>query len=66
MAQKPTAKPDLPPYFNIDPEAAASKLSKPIDTARFASSACRCTRDRKRWADACAGELHGDLRIVCA
>ncbi|EBA06946.1 AAA family ATPase [Sagittula stellata] len=46
MAQKPTTKPDLPPYFNIDPEQAASKLSKPIDTARFAKAAAFAMRGR--------------------
>ena len=41
MAQKPgsQSKPDLPPYFNIDPKQAAEKLSDPIDTARFAKAA---------------------------
>lgn len=30
----PTGKTPLPPYTNLDPEAAARKLSDPIDTAR--------------------------------
>ncbi|TYB86747.1 AAA family ATPase [Oceaniovalibus sp. ACAM 378] len=34
-----SSKPPLPPYFNIDPERAAAKLSAPIDTARFAKAA---------------------------
>ncbi|MEQ5872214.1 AAA family ATPase [Sagittula sp. NFXS13] len=44
--QKPTAKPDLPPYFNIDPETAAKKLAEPIDTARFAKAAAFAMRGR--------------------
>ena len=48
MAQKPgsQSKPDLPPYFNIDPKQAAEKLSDPIDTARFAKAAAFATRGR--------------------
>ena len=48
MAQKPGpgSKADLPPYFNIDPEAAASRLAAPIDTARFAKAAAFATRGR--------------------
>ena len=34
-----SSKSDLPAYFNIDPEAAASRLTDPIDTARFAKAA---------------------------
>ncbi|WP_147114427.1 AAA family ATPase [Tateyamaria sp. syn59] len=33
------SKPHMPPYFNIDPATAASRLSDPIDTARFAKAA---------------------------
>ncbi|MFT4150014.1 MAG: AAA family ATPase [Paracoccaceae bacterium] len=48
MAQKPgiPSKADLPPYFNIDPAQAASKLSQPIDTARFAKAAAFAARGR--------------------
>ena len=48
MAQKPGAssKPDLPPYFNIDPETAEGKLGDPIDTARFAKAAAFAARGR--------------------
>ena len=41
-----TGKDDYPPYFNIDPEAAAAKLSDPIDTARFAKAAAFAARGR--------------------
>ena len=37
---------DLPPYFGIDPEAAAAKLSQPIDTSRFAKAAAFAARGR--------------------
>ncbi|WP_339114781.1 AAA family ATPase [Thioclava sp. GXIMD2076] len=37
---------DLPPYFNIDPEEAAKKLSESIDTARFARAAAFASRGR--------------------
>lgn len=48
MAQKPPApgKSDLPPYFNIDPAQAASRLGAPIDTARFAKAAAFAARGR--------------------
>ena len=48
MAQKPGSanKADLPPYFNIDPEASAQKLAEPIDTARFAKAAAFAARGR--------------------
>ena len=36
----------LPPYFNLDPEAAARKLSDPVDTARFAKAAAFAGRGR--------------------
>lgn len=36
----------LPPYFNLDPEAAAGKLSDPVDTARFAKAAAFAGRGR--------------------
>ena len=40
-------KDPLPPYFNIDPAAAAARLSDPIDTARFAKAAAFATRGRE-------------------
>lgn len=48
MAQKPgfPGKADLPPYFNIDPAQAASKLTPAIDTARFAKAAAFASRGR--------------------
>ena len=39
-------KPDIPPYFNIDPEEAASRLSDPINTGRFAKAAAFAARGR--------------------
>ena len=36
----------LPPYFNIDPDAAMADLDQPTDTARFAEIAEGCTRGR--------------------
>ena len=36
----------LPPYFNIDPKAAAESLAEPIDTARFAKAAAFAGRGR--------------------
>ena len=36
----------LPPYFNLDPEAASAKLGEPIDTARFAKAAAFAGRGR--------------------
>lgn len=36
----------LPPYFNLDPKAAAAKLSDPVDTARFAKAAAFAGRGR--------------------
>ncbi|OCX66266.1 ATPase [Thioclava sp. SK-1] len=48
MASKPGSgsKPDIPPYFNIDPEEAAAKLNGTIDTARFARAAAFASRGR--------------------
>ncbi|PVA09088.1 ATPase [Pelagivirga sediminicola] len=40
-------KDPLPPYFNIDPAAAAAKLSDPIDTARFAKAAAFAAKGRQ-------------------
>ncbi|MFG6621454.1 AAA family ATPase [Sulfitobacter sp. 1A05707] len=36
----------LPPYFNLDPETAAAKLSDPVDTTRFAKAAAFAGRGR--------------------
>ena len=41
------AKPPLPPYLNIDPKAAAEKLSDPIDTTRFAKAAAFAAKGRE-------------------
>lgn len=46
MARTPNGKAPLPPYFNIDPKAAADKLSAPIDTARFSKAAAFAARGR--------------------
>ncbi|WP_272010664.1 AAA family ATPase [Roseovarius sp. ZX-A-9] len=40
-------KDPIPPYFNIDPAAAAAKLSEPISTARFAKAAAFAARGRE-------------------
>jgi chromosome partitioning protein len=40
-------KPPLPPYMNIDPELAASKLSAPVDTTRFAKAATFAAKGRE-------------------
>ena len=42
-----SSKEPLPPYFNIDPAAAAEKLSDPIDTARFAKAAAFAMKGRE-------------------
>ena len=44
MANTPKTPP--PPYFNIDPEKAAARLSEPIDTARFAKAAAFAAKGR--------------------
>lgn len=41
-----TGKEPIPPYFGIDPEQAAARLSDPIDTARFAKAAAFAARGR--------------------
>jgi chromosome partitioning protein len=41
-----TPKAPTPSYFNIDPEAAAARLSDPIDTARFAKAAAFASKGR--------------------
>ncbi len=40
-------KPPLPPYMNIDPKAAAAKLSAPVDTTRFAKAATFAAKGRE-------------------
>lgn len=40
-------KPPMPPYLNIDPKAAAAKLSEPIDTTRFAKAATFAAKGRE-------------------
>ncbi|WP_424968877.1 AAA family ATPase [Dinoroseobacter sp. S375] len=42
----PSGKTPLPPYTNLDPEAAAAKLSDPIDTIRFAKAATFAAKGR--------------------
>ncbi len=48
MSQPPK---DLPPYLGIDPATAASKLSDPIDTLRFAKAANFAMRGRQDLAE---------------
>ncbi len=43
-------KQPLPPYFGIDPERSAAKLTQPIDTARFAKAAAFAARGRDELA----------------
>jgi chromosome partitioning protein len=45
MSSAPKAP--LPPYFNIDPKEAASRLADPIDTTRFAKAAMFATKGRE-------------------
>ena len=45
MSSPPKAP--LPPYFNIDPEAAAARLAEPIDTTRFAKAAMFAGKGRE-------------------
>lgn len=40
----------LPPYLNLDPEAAAKRLPDPIDTSRFAKAATFCAKGREDMA----------------
>nr|WP_174819419.1 AAA family ATPase [Ruegeria lacuscaerulensis] len=40
------AQPSLPPYLNLDPEAAADRLPDPIGTQRFAKAAAFCAKGR--------------------
>lgn len=37
----------IPPYFNLDPKAAAARLPNPSDTARFAKAAAFASRGRE-------------------
>ncbi|MEM5477704.1 AAA family ATPase [Pacificibacter sp. AS14] len=46
MTSANKGKDALPPYFNIDPKAAAESLADPIDTARFAKAAAFAGRGR--------------------
>lgn len=41
-----TSKTPTPPYFNIDPKAAAEKLADPITTTRFAKAAAFAAKGR--------------------
>jgi len=45
MTKKPESVPP-PPYFNIDPARAASRMGSPVDTTRFAKAAAFCARGR--------------------
>jgi chromosome partitioning protein len=40
-------QPPLPPYLNLDPEMAATKLPDPIGTSRFAKAATFCAKGRE-------------------
>ncbi|SNR75053.1 chromosome partitioning protein [Puniceibacterium sediminis] len=44
MVRKPDTS--LPPYFNLDPERASTRLGDPVDTARFAKAAAFAGRGR--------------------
>ncbi|MHA3915823.1 AAA family ATPase [Halovulum sp. GXIMD14793] len=39
--------PPLPPYLNLDPAKAATRLPDPIDTSRFAKAAAFCAKGRE-------------------
>ena len=43
---RPKAGPDLPPYFNIDPDAALKDLEVPTTSAGFARIAAACAQGR--------------------
>lgn len=51
MAQKPAAKTDQPPYFNIDPDQALRNLGAPATTAGFADIARACAAGRSDLAN---------------
>ncbi|MBE9640244.1 AAA family ATPase [Salipiger mangrovisoli] len=43
---KPESKTELPPYFNIDPDAALTSLGQPFETAGFAAISQACAAGR--------------------
>ncbi|MBO9451192.1 AAA family ATPase [Tropicibacter sp. R16_0] len=45
MSKQPTQT--VPPYLNLNPEAAAARLPDPIDTTRFAKAAAFCAKGRE-------------------
>lgn len=45
MSKQPTQA--VPPYLNLNPEAAAARLPDPIDTTRFAKAAAFCAKGRE-------------------
>lgn len=45
MSKRPDSP--LPPYFNIDPARAATRLGGPVDTTRFAKAAAFCAKGRE-------------------
>ncbi|SLN71438.1 Sporulation initiation inhibitor protein Soj [Falsiruegeria litorea R37] len=45
MSKQPTQS--VPPYLNLNPEAAAARLPDPIDTTRFAKAAAFCAKGRE-------------------
>ncbi|TPE51623.1 AAA family ATPase [Amaricoccus solimangrovi] len=47
MTRKPEPAPPPPPYFNLDPERAATRLGDSIDTTRFAKAAAFAARGRQ-------------------
>ena len=47
MTRRPEAGPPPPPYFNLDPERAATRIGQPVDTARFAKAAAFAARGRE-------------------
>ena len=54
----------LPPYFNIDPDAALADISSPTDTAGFATIAAACTQGRADLASRGLNEAgHKQLRL---
>ena len=56
--------PGLPPYFNIDPDAALAELDPPTGTAGFARIAQACARGRADLASLGLNESGGkDLRL---
>ncbi|WP_165821489.1 AAA family ATPase [Falsiruegeria mediterranea] len=45
LSKQPTQT--VPPYLNLNPEAAAARLPDPIDTTRFAKAAAFCAKGRE-------------------